>query len=75
MVTAYFCARKRSCVRLVDSGPFRRQYAIDLVAYLLVWNIQGRCSVRFVWVQRFVQGELKASGELKKSQLSVVGLL
>ncbi|KAH3819291.1 hypothetical protein DPMN_121025 [Dreissena polymorpha] len=76
MVTANVCARQRSCVRLVDAGlePLRRQYENDLVVYLPVWNMPGRCSGRFVWVQRVGKGELVASGELKQSQTYVVGL-
>ncbi|KAH3711107.1 hypothetical protein DPMN_070607 [Dreissena polymorpha] len=76
MVTADVCARKWSSVRLVDArlDPLRRQYEIDLVVYLPVWSMPGRCSGRFVWVQRDGQCELVASGELKKSQTSVFGL-
>ncbi|KAH3787554.1 hypothetical protein DPMN_165680 [Dreissena polymorpha] len=74
MVTADVCARKRSCVRLVNARlePLRRKCEIDLVLCLPVWRMPGRCSGRFVWVQRVGQGELEASGELNKSQISVV---
>ncbi|KAH3780672.1 hypothetical protein DPMN_159003 [Dreissena polymorpha] len=36
MITADVCARKRSCVRLVNAGPepSRRQNEIDLTVYL-----------------------------------------
>ncbi|KAH3734303.1 hypothetical protein DPMN_040742 [Dreissena polymorpha] len=34
----------------------------------------GRCTRRFVWVQRFGKFASVASGELKKSQPSVIGL-
>ncbi|KAH3876543.1 hypothetical protein DPMN_000388 [Dreissena polymorpha] len=46
-----------------------------LVLYLPVWSMSGRCSGRFVMVQRIGKGELEASGELTKSQTSVIGLL
>ncbi|KAH3858487.1 hypothetical protein DPMN_101111 [Dreissena polymorpha] len=76
MGTAYVCARKQSCVRLVDGGheQFWPQFDIDLVVYLPVWSMPGSYSVWFVWMQRFGQGELKASCELKPSQLSAFGL-
>ncbi|KAH3808762.1 hypothetical protein DPMN_137120 [Dreissena polymorpha] len=61
MITNKFCTRKRSCVRLVD-------------VQLPVWSIRGRCSGRFVCVQRVGKGELVAFHELKKSQFSVIGV-
>ncbi|KAH3852009.1 hypothetical protein DPMN_094498 [Dreissena polymorpha] len=44
-------ASKRYCVRLVDVGlePLWRN-EIDLVVYLPVWRMPGRCYGRFVWV-------------------------
>ncbi|KAH3806689.1 hypothetical protein DPMN_135013 [Dreissena polymorpha] len=76
MATADLCARKLSCVRLVEAGlePLRRQYEIDLSLHLPAWGMLRRCSGRYVWEQRVGQGELFQSCELMKSQTSVVGL-
>ncbi|KAH3801093.1 hypothetical protein DPMN_154738 [Dreissena polymorpha] len=60
MVTVDVCIRKRFCICLVVAGlvPLRDQYEIDLDVYLLVWRIPGRCSRRFVRVQRVGQCEV-----------------
>ncbi|KAH3785636.1 hypothetical protein DPMN_163729 [Dreissena polymorpha] len=69
MVTPNVCTKKRSCDCLVyaEFERFWSQYEIDLVVFLPGWSMPGRCSGRFVWVQRVGQCEWVASGELKNS--------
>ncbi|KAH3854093.1 hypothetical protein DPMN_096632 [Dreissena polymorpha] len=40
---------------MLELDPLRRQYEIDLVVHCPVWSMPGRCSGRFVWIQRVSQ--------------------